>query len=109
MVEAVDQLIGKIRHKSVWDIVDFCIEIWAKKFPTEHKKFLEEMKRFRANRKNQYGATESRSLRNLLSVPPEVTYLLYKIASHKIEDYGTTKFWRDFAKRYPAFRGGDKF
>lgn len=109
MVTAVDELIYKIRHKDIWEITDFCIAIWAKKYPKEHKAYLNTMKRFRANRKNEYGSTESHTWRNLVEVPQEITYLLNKIASHKIEDYGTQKYWRDFAKRYPGFRGGDTF
>lgn len=109
MVQAVDELIYKVRHKSVWEITDFCLEIWAKKYPTEHKEYLKFMARYRANRKNKHGSTDNKTWRSLVEVPQELTYLLNKIASHKIEEYGTQKYWREFAKRYPGFRGGEKF
>lgn len=109
MVAAVDELIYKIRHKNVWEITDFAIAVWAKKYPKEHKEYLKFMARYRSNRKNQHGSTEDKAWRSLVEVPREITYLLNKIASHKIEEYGEQKYWREFAKRYPGFRGGDKF
>lgn len=109
MVEAVDEFLYKIRHKSIWEIVDFCIEVWAKRNPKEYREYFETMKRYRSDRKNKFGSTESKSLRSLLEVPREITGLLRKVASHRIDEYGETKFWKDFAKKYPGFRGGDKY
>lgn len=109
MVAAVDELLVKVRHMDVWKIVDFCIEIWAKKYPTDHKKYLDEMKKYRANRKNKYSSTKTMWLRELVIAPQELTYLLNKVASHRIEEYGTAKFWRDFSRKYPGFRPGEKF
>jgi hypothetical protein len=109
LVAAIDELMVKMRHKKIWEIVDFCLEIWAKKYPKEHRAYLNELANFRRNRKNQYASTDNKWLRGLVTVPQELTYLLSKIADHKIDEYGREKFWRDFAKRYPGFRQGDKF
>jgi hypothetical protein len=109
MVSAVDELLYKVRHQNIWKIVDFCLEIWAKKYPKEYKEYMKEVARYRANRKNKFASTDSKWWRDLVHVPRELTYLLNSIASHKIEEYGPQKFWRDFSKRYPGFRGGDKF
>lgn len=109
MVAAIDELLYKIRHKPIWEIVDFCLGIWAKKYPKDYKVFLKDMEEFRKNRRTETASNQSGSMRNLVEVPRELTFLLNKIASHKIQDYGEHKFWRDFAKRYPAFRGGTKF
>jgi hypothetical protein len=109
MVEAVDQLLFKIRHKSIWEIVDFCIEVWAKKNPKDYQDYFKYMKRYRASRKNKYGSTKDKSIRSLVQVPRELTGILNKIAIHRIEEYGEDKFWKDFAKKYPGFRGGEKY
>lgn len=103
MSTAVDELLYKVRHKNIWEIVDFCIEMWAKKYPVEHKKFLKEMASFKKNRANKFASSETKSMRQLVELPRDVNYLLDKIASHKIADYGEKKFWREFARRYPAF------
>ena len=101
--EAVDELLYKVRKKNIWEIVDFCLDIWAQKYPKDHKKYLNEMKVYKKNRLNKYGSTKSKVYRELLSLPREINYLLDKIAADKIADYGPKKFWRDFAIRYPVF------
>jgi hypothetical protein len=108
LVEAVDQLLLKIRHKDVWEICDFAISVWAKKHPIEHKKFLAANKNYRESRKKKTGATDSNFMRNLVHVPPDISYILNLVAQHKIEDYGTKKFWREFARRYQGFSNVEK-
>ena len=105
---AVDELILKVRHKDIWEICDFCIEIWAKKFPQEHKAYLKEMKAYRSRRLNSFSSTKSNSLRELINIPREINFLLDKLASHRIADYGPKKFWREFAKRYKGFSPAEK-
>jgi hypothetical protein len=109
MVAAVDQLLAKIKHMDIWQTVDFILEIWAKRYPEDHRLFLEDMKRYRANRANKHASTQSRSLRELVIIPPLVNYLLNKLAWDKIESYGEDKFKRDFSKRYSGFRPGERY
>lgn len=87
----------------MWKIVDFCIEVWAKKYPEEHKKYLKEMAAYKKARANRYASTKTNSMRELVNLPREINYLLDKIASHRIAEYGPKKFWREFARRYPGF------
>lgn len=101
--EAVDQLLFKVRKKGIWEIVDFCIQIWATKYPSEHKKFFKEMKAYKSNRLNKFASSKTNSTRELVSIPRELNFLLDKIAADKIADYGPKKFWRAFAKRYSGF------
>jgi hypothetical protein len=103
MSVAVDELLYKVRHKDIWQIVDFCIEIWAKKYPQEHKKFLDEMKRYKANRLNKFSSTKNNSQRELVNLPREIDYLLDKLAADKIVEYEPKKFYRELARRYPGF------
>lgn len=103
MSTAVDELLFKIRHKDVWEILEFCIEIWAKKYPEEHKKFFGEMRKHKSNRLNKYASSKTNSVRELVYLPRELNYLLDKIAADKIIDYGPKKFWREVARRYPGF------
>lgn len=108
-VAAVDELLSKIRHKNIWEVVDFCIEIWAKRFPEDHKTFFKELKEYRKQRDNEFAATKSKAWREMVVIPPLVWYLLQKIAYEKIRDYGEDKFKRDFSKRYAGFRPGEKY
>lgn len=106
--EAVDELLFKVRKKDIWEIVEFCIQIWATKYPTEHKKFLKEMKSYKSGRLNKFSATKSLHMRELVSLPRELNFLLDKIAADKIADYGPKKFWRELATRYPGFSPAEK-
>lgn len=110
LVEAVDQLLYKIRHKSIWDLCDFAIKIWAKKNPQEHKRWMKWNDEYRKSRKKETGATDSNSLRGLVNIPSDISYVLRKFGQHKIDDYpgGETQFWRDFVKRYPGFGASEK-
>lgn len=110
LVEAVDQLLLKIRHKDIWEIVEWAIKIWAYKNPTEHKLFLDAQKNYKMSRKRETGATDSKFMRNLVHIPSDISYLLNKLAKHRIEDYpgGEMAFWRSLAKRYPGFSGVEK-
>jgi hypothetical protein len=108
LVQAVDTLLYKIRHKDIWEICDFAISFWAKKNPREYRLFLDANKRFKLSRKNKFASTESMDMRQLAHIPSDVSYILDKIAGHKIEEYGKLKFWRAFAKRYPGFSTAEK-
>ena len=109
LVTAVDELILKVRKKDIWQIVEFCLEIWAKKNPKEYKKFMQMQTEYRKQRKNKYASTDSKWLRELVNVPREFKYLITKIAQHRIDEYGEHKFWRDFSRKYPGFRNYDTF
>ena len=100
---AVTDLLHKIRHKDIWEIVDFCIKIWGQRNPEDYKAYFKEMKKYKANRLNEYASSKSKVHRELVSLPEDVNYLLDKLAAHRIADYGAQKFWREFARRYPGF------
>lgn len=108
LVGMVDELLYKVRKKSIWEITDFCIRIWAKKYPKQHKQYLKAVKDIRTSRKNKTGSTEEKQLRYLVEPPSDVSYLLEKLAKHKLEEYGRTKYWREFARRYPGFSVAEK-
>jgi hypothetical protein len=109
MVAAVDELLYKVKNMDLWQTVDFVLDIWAKRYPTEHKQFLDDIKRYRATRVNEHASTRSNVWRELIMMPPLVDYLLHKIAWDKVEDYGEDKFKREFSRRYAALRPGDKY
>lgn len=108
LVEAVDNLLYKIRHKNIWEICDFAIRVWERKNPTEAKKFYEAQEAFRNSRRSDTGSSKSKWIRGTVNIPSDISYLLTKFADHKIEEYGRLKFWRDFAERYPGFAAANK-
>jgi hypothetical protein len=103
LVEAVDTLIYKVRHKSLWEIFEFCFKVWAKKNPDEYTKYLHELAVYKKGRKNKFASTQNKSLRELVILPRDITYLLNKVALDRIEEYGEKKFYRELARRYPVF------
>lgn len=108
LLTAVDELVYKIRHKTVWEVVDFCVLVWKTKSPGEYEQHLKEMKEYKRNRLNKHASSKSKVYREVVMLPPEVNYLLDKFAADKIADYGPKKFWRAFAKRYPHLSPAEK-
>lgn len=108
LVKMVDELLYKVRKKGIWEITDFCIQIWAKKYPKEHKRYIDAVREIKRSRGKETGATKANQLRYIAEPPHDVMYLLEKIAYHKLEDYGREKFWRDFARKYPGFAVAEK-
>lgn len=107
MVSAVDQLLKKVAEKDIWEIVDFSLSFWAKKNPIEYRNYLASLEKYRKSRKNKYASTTEKQMRELVYIPNDVSYLLEKIAAHRIDDYGRLKFMKEFARRYPGFRAGE--
>lgn len=108
LVQMVDDLLLKIRKKPLWEVVDFCIEIWARKYPKKHKEYLDAVKEIKSSRRKATASSKTNQTRYLAEPPWEVMMLLEKVAQHKIDDYGKQKFWRKFAKRYPGFSVAEK-
>lgn len=108
LVQAVDQLLFKVRNNDIWDTVDLAISVWSRKHPVEYRKFLDANKEYKKSRKNKFASTEDKSFRHLLNLPGEVSYVLEKLAQHRIKEYGRQKFWREFARRYPGFATAEK-
>jgi hypothetical protein len=108
LVEAVDQLLMKIRHKNVWEISEWAIRFWAKKNPVEYHKFINAQNEWKKGQKNEFASTKNHSLRQIVNIPSDISYILEKFASHKIDDYGRKKFWTEFAKKYKGFASGEK-
>jgi hypothetical protein len=108
VVQMVDHLLVKIRHKPIWEIVEFCLMIWAKRYPTEYKEYLSAMKDYREARANEYASTKNKWTAEIVKMPPMLHYLLTIIAGHKIQDYGEKKFYQKFAKKYPGFSPASK-
>lgn len=108
MEEAVDTLVKKVNNKSIWDVVEFAIAIWSRKYPVESSRFYRSQGNHKQNRLNKFGSTKAMQLRELVNLPWEINYLLEKLARDRIEEYGKKKFWREFAKRYPGFATAEK-
>lgn len=107
MVSAVDQLLKKVAMKDIWEIVEFALSFWAKKNPIEYKQYLASLEKYRKTRKNKFASTKEKQLREVVHIPNDVSYLLDKIAAHRIDEYGRQKFMKEFARRYPVFRAGE--
>lgn len=107
MVSAVDQLLYKIANKDIWEIVEWALQFWAKKNPDDYKLYLDAVEKYRKSRKNKFASTKEKQLRELVYFPNDVSYILEKIASHRIEEYGREKFTKEFARRYPGFRAAE--
>lgn len=98
-VEAVERLLQKVRRKNLWDVVDFLVSVFEKRFPEYSKARYTELKERRKRLKNPYASNKEKDLRHLVSIPVPLKDLM----DYFLEDYENKEFWREFAKRYPQY------
>lgn len=108
VVEGVNKLMDKVDSQDIWETVDFIIKVWQKKDPEAAKQFGIDQAVYRDSRKNDFAATDDKSKRSLVQIPPLVNHLFNKIIPHKIEEYGKQRFYQDLARRYPVFSSARK-
>lgn len=112
-VIAADHLIKLKRDNSnnVWVVIDGIIKMWKKKNPNRWKSYLVNIKDLRDTRKNEYGASEDKEtggyLRYTVDVPEQVVYMIRTLYTPN-ELPMSKEFWREFGRRYPAFRVAEK-
>lgn len=106
--EGVNKLMDKVDKQDIWETVDFIIKVWEKRYPAEAKQFGLDQEAYRNSRKNDFASTDDKSKRSLANIPPLIKHLFDKIISHKIEAYGSKKFYHDLVRRYPVFSSARK-
>lgn len=95
-VQMVDALLKKVQTKPTWEGIEFIVNIYLRKYPEYNKKVEQ-------NLINEYASTKDKSMRKLLSMPPDLKSLIEYFYQDRITETGEIKFWREFAKRYPVF------
>jgi hypothetical protein len=101
-VTAVDTLLEKVRTKPMWEVIDFIVSVFVKNHPEYLKDFHEAQKDRRKTLKNPHGSTKSKEFRHLVAIPQNLSDLIEYFYKDDIH-YNSKRFWREFARRYPAF------
>jgi len=98
-VEAVEKLLQKVKKKNLWDVIDFLVKVFEKRFPEYSKARHAELKERRKNLRNPHASNKAKDLRHLISIPVPLKDLF----DYFLEDYENKEFWREFARRYPQY------
>lgn len=103
----IDKLILSKGRGALWDVVDEIMRyLWTYK-RDYMVDLIEDVKRDRELVLNQYGSSKGKSFRKLGSMPEELEILISRAYMEEI-DARSSKFRREFFKRYPAFRIAEK-
>jgi hypothetical protein len=113
-VQAADRLIELKKQNKLWEAVELCFEIWARRNPKEWKSFLFHVDEVRETRKTTRGFKGvSRDKETggytqyLLDIPQDVVYMLRKLYTPD-ELPMDKKFFNQLARRFPKFRVSHK-
>lgn len=107
-VKAVDNLLLKVKKQGLWGTLDFVIDIWLKKNPETAKKFISERKSISSSRRTNTASSKTKSLRYLVEIPYEISYVIDFFFQREVKEMGTKRFWREFSRRYPLFKVPEK-
>jgi len=111
IVQAADRLIKLKKTANLWEVVGEVLEVWKKRNPKVWKAHVITVKDLRQTRKDEYASTKDKEtggyLRYTVDVPEQVVMMLRMLYS--AEELPMNKeFWREFAKRFPAFSVAEK-
>jgi hypothetical protein len=101
-VQAVDTLLEKVRTKPMWEVIDFIVSVFVKNHPEYLNKFNESQKLRRKTLKNPHASNKEKDMRHLVAIPQNLSDLIEYFYRDDIQ-YNSKRFWREFARRYPAF------
>lgn len=110
-LEAVEDIIKARENKDPWSVIDKLVELWAKKSPDEVKAIqinVDEYREIQLDKK--FGQTKGGKdfeRRFTLSFPE--TLMLMIRTQYKAEELPfDSKFYREFARRFPFFKVAEK-
>ncbi len=109
-VEAADKAIELKNTKDSWEVIDHLIDVWLKKSPEDFDAFKVNIEDIRETRKDKkFGQTDDKNMdRRLILVFPLVLQTMIRKV-YPVEKLPFDKeFFREFAKRYKAFRVPEK-
>lgn len=103
-IRDVDALLQKVRGKGVWEVTDFIIKIFEKRFPEYSHAIGVANQERKKDLLRSTGSNKDRGMRHLISMPPQLKDLM----DYFLVNYENPTFWREFARRYPQYRVPDK-
>lgn len=103
VVEAVDNLMYKMKKKGLWESLDFMVKVWMEKNPEATKQFEQDQKNIQATRR-KHAAFENKSNRLLASIPEEIHIFLNTFWHSEIESMGRKTFYTKVVQKYPIFK-----
>lgn len=109
-VNAADRLIAMKKTHNVWEVIDEVFKVWSSHHPEKWKSFVwnvRDVKETRIDKKFGTSKTKGSNLRYYIDIPQDVIYMLRTLYTPD-ELPMNSKFFREFAKRFPKFKVVDK-
>ena len=106
----VDKVIQE-KNKDPWLAIQSMIEYWTKTNPTKWRELKIDIKTTKDTRANKFGSSKDKNsgMRYTLSIPEGIWNMIVVIfGDKKILDPYDKKFFREFGKRFPAFRVSER-
>jgi len=85
------------------------IKFWKKRHPRQYRSYIMDVKDKRDTRGNEFGGAKGSRQRYLVDIPVDVWNMITVMYGDKeIIDIYDSKFFRQFAKRFPEFAVAEK-
>lgn len=110
-IELAEKIVEARNTKDPWVVIDQMVKLWAARAPEEEKMMQVNVQQHRETQVDQeYGQTkhgQDFERRFVIAFPQSLMLLIrtqYKAAELQMD----SKFYKEFAKRYPAFKVAQK-
>lgn len=110
-VEMAEDIVKKRNTKDPWTVIDNLIKIWAKVSPDEEQAVKINVEQYRESQKDSsFAQTENgkdQERRFVLAFPRSLMLMIR--TQYKAEELPMdSKFFKEFGRRYPAFKVAEK-
>lgn len=107
----VEKVIEKRQTKDVWEVIDELVKIWTKIAPEDEQAMKINVQQYRESQKDRiFGQTlngKDQERRFVLAFPRSLMWMIR--SQYKVEELPMdSKFFKEFGRRYPAFKIAEK-
>lgn len=113
-LQVADHIVKYANKHGMWPTIDFIVKRWIEKNPGEFESLKLAIADEKANLQNRFGNNEQSRKGNMpmkrtMELPEKIWTMINILFTVQKEEFegGAKGFWREFAKRYPAFKIGD--
>jgi hypothetical protein len=99
------------KNKDPWEAIELMLDYWKQTNPEEYESFVIDVEGTRSSRANKFGASKDKNsgMRYTLDIPTQVWQMIVAVFGDKeIIDPYSKNFFRDFGKRFPAFKVAER-
>ena len=110
-VELAEKIVETRKNKDPWEVIDNLLKVWAERAPDDEKAVMVNVDQYREAQKDKvYAVTEhgkEQERRFTLAFPYSLQQMIRTQYKADVLPFDS-KFFREFGRRYPAFRVAQK-